>query len=76
MRGFCARRFTVRFLTQADTNAAEKLPGVKIIRRDDLIAVVHADPEAAAFALTKIQADWQLPQAAVTPDTMRKDASP
>jgi nicotinate dehydrogenase subunit B len=57
-------------LTQADTNAAEKLPGVKIIRRDDLIAVVHADPEAAAFALTKIQADWQLPQAAMTQDTI------
>ncbi len=57
-------------LRQADTNAAEKLPGVKIIRRDDLIAVVHADPEAAALALTKIQADWQLPQAAVTQDTI------
>ena len=57
-------------LLRTDTTAAEKLPGVRVIRRDDLIAVVHADPEAAAFALTQIHADWQLPKAAVTQDTI------
>ena len=33
-------------LERAHTSAAEKLPGVKLIRQDGLIAVVHADPEA------------------------------
>lgn len=57
-------------LTQADTTAAEKLPGVKVIRRDDLIAVVHADPEAAAAALAQIHADWRQPEATLNQDSI------
>ena len=57
-------------LTQADTTAAEKLAGVTVIRRDDLIAVVHADPEAAAFALTQIHADWRQPEATLNQDAI------
>ena len=57
-------------LTQADTTAAGKLPGVVVIKRDDLIAVLHADPEAAAFALAQIRADWRRPQAALSQDTI------
>ena len=57
-------------LIQADTTAAEKLPGAKIIRLDDLIAVVHANPEAAAAALAQIHADWRQPEAALNQDTI------
>ncbi len=57
-------------LTQADTSAAEKLPGVKVIRQDGLIAVVHADPEAAAAALAQIHADWRRPEATLNQDTI------
>src|SRR5665647_1986048 len=57
-------------LIQADTTAAEKLPGVNIVRLDDLIAVVHANPEAAAAALAQIHADWRQPEAALDQDTI------
>ena len=57
-------------LTQADTSAAEKLPGVLVIKRDDLVAVLHTDPEAAASALAQIHADWQQPEATLNQDTI------
>ena len=57
-------------LLQADTTAAEKLPGARVVRRDGLIAVVHADPEAAAFALAQIRADWRQPEATLNQDTI------
>jgi isoquinoline 1-oxidoreductase len=55
-------------LTTLDTSAAEKLTGVTVVRRDDLVAVLHADPESAAKALAAIQAAWRLPQAQPDPD--------
>lgn len=57
-------------LTQADTSAAEKLPGVLVIKRDDLVAVLHADPEAAASARAQIHADWRQPEATLNQDTI------
>ena len=57
-------------LERADTSAAEKLPGVKLIRQDGLIAVVHADPEAAAAALAQIHADWRRPEATLNQDSI------
>ena len=57
-------------LTTLDTSGAEKLAGVTVVRHDDLVAVLHADPEAAAKALAEIQAAWQLPQAQPDPDTI------
>ena len=52
-------------VARLDTTAAAKLPGVKLIRRDGLVAVLHADPEAAAAALERIQAEWRVPQPTV-----------
>ena len=56
-------------LARLATAAAAKLPGVKLIRRDGLVAVLHADPEAAAAALERIEVEgrytdswWQAPQ--------------
>ena len=54
-------------LSALDTSGAERIPGATVVRRDDLIAVLHADPQAAASALAAIQATWHLP--AATPDT-------
>ena len=38
-------------LLHLDSSAAEHLPGVALVNRDGLIAVLHADPEAAAAGL-------------------------
>jgi nicotinate dehydrogenase subunit B len=57
-------------LLQADTTAAEKWPGVQVIRRDELIAVLHADPEAAAAALALVAAEWRRPEATLNQDNI------
>ncbi len=58
-------------LASLDSAAAEKLPGVKLVRRDDLVAVLHSDPEAADAALDRLQAKWTLPAASkLDPDTI------
>jgi len=50
-------------LLQLDATDAERLPGVTVVRRDDLVAVLHADPEAAAAAIGHVKANWRLPEA-------------
>jgi nicotinate dehydrogenase subunit B len=45
-------------LKSVDTSGAEKLPGATVVHRDDLVAVLHADPEAAAAALEQVKAEW------------------
>ena len=57
-------------LLQADTSAAEKSPGAQVIKRGDLIAVVHADPEAAAAALKLISAEWRKPESTLNQDSI------
>lgn len=46
-------------LSRVDTSAAEKRPGVIVVRENDLIAVLHADPEMAGKALAAIDSDWR-----------------
>lgn len=46
-------------LVKADTTAAERRAGVKVVKLDDLVAVLHADPEAAAEALAGVKAEWK-----------------
>ena len=48
-------------LQSVDTSAAAAIPGVRVVRRDDLVAVLHADPDVAATALARISAQWHLP---------------
>src|ERR1035437_5842168 len=57
-------------LTQLDTSQAERLAGITLIKRPDLVAVLHADPEVAALALGRIKADWSLPPAKVDTQTI------
>jgi isoquinoline 1-oxidoreductase len=48
-------------LESLDTSAAEKLPGVKIVRDGDFTGVVAPDAFAAQSALAAIQAKWNVP---------------
>jgi CO/xanthine dehydrogenase Mo-binding subunit len=48
-------------LKSADTSAAEKLPGVRVIREGGMIAVLHEHPDLAREALEKIKAEFDRP---------------
>ena len=48
-------------LDSLDTSAAEKLPGVKVVREGDFIGLVAPDAYAAKHALSAIQAKWSVP---------------
>jgi CO/xanthine dehydrogenase Mo-binding subunit len=48
-------------LDSLDTSAAEKLPGVKVVRDGDFIGLVAPDAHAAQHALSSIQAKWSVP---------------
>ena len=41
-----------------DTSKAKAMQGVSVVEKDDLVAVLHADPEIAAKALEAIKAEW------------------
>jgi CO/xanthine dehydrogenase Mo-binding subunit len=49
-------------LRRVDTSAAEAIAGVTVVHRDDLIAVLHADPESAAAGLAALRAEWSRPE--------------
>jgi isoquinoline 1-oxidoreductase len=48
-------------LSSLDTNAAEKMPGVKVVRDGDFVGVVADDVAIAEKALSAIQAKWNVP---------------
>ena len=48
-------------LASVDTAAAEALPGVRLIRDKDLLAVLHKHPDSVAEALAKVKAQWNTP---------------
>jgi len=48
-------------LLRVDTAAAKSMPGVVVVEQGELVAVLHADPEAADAALAKITAQWNPP---------------
>ena len=52
--------------SRVDTSAAEAVPGARVVRDGDLIAVLHEHPDVAAAALARIDADF-IPTAE-TPD--------
>jgi isoquinoline 1-oxidoreductase len=57
-------------LSRADTSSAEKVAGVLLVRKDDLIAVLHQDPETAGFALGLIKTDWKLSPSDLTEENI------
>jgi len=48
-------------LVSIDTSAAEKLPGVKLVRDGDFVGVVAPDAYTAERAIAAIQAKWTVP---------------
>lgn len=57
-------------LAQLDLSAAEALPGVTVVQRDGLVALLHADPEALQAALERVKADWLRPEARLDRDNI------
>jgi CO/xanthine dehydrogenase Mo-binding subunit len=57
-------------LVKVDTAAAERLPGVKVVKLDDLVAALHPDPEAAAAALAAIAPEWKTEPLDLDPESI------
>jgi isoquinoline 1-oxidoreductase len=52
-------------LKDADTSAAEKAPGVRVIKDGDMIAVLHERPDVAEQALGLVKAQFERPRPSV-----------
>jgi isoquinoline 1-oxidoreductase len=46
-----------------DTSAAERVPGVRVVKEGDLVAVLHERPDVAAAAMAKVKAEFDAPPA-------------
>jgi nicotinate dehydrogenase subunit B len=57
-------------IVSADTSAAEKMPGVVVVKKEGLIAVLHADPEVAGDAAAKVNLQQTTPTSSLDPDTI------
>ncbi|HMA08051.1 MAG TPA: molybdopterin cofactor-binding domain-containing protein, partial [Ramlibacter sp.] len=57
-------------LLQADTAGAETFPGARLVKDGNLVAVLHADPEAANLAFERIKAQWLPIEARLDPDNI------
>ena len=57
-------------LKSVDTSAAEKMKGVLVVKDDNLIAVLHQLPDEAEKALTKIKAQFEVPDSKVNDKTI------
>jgi nicotinate dehydrogenase subunit B len=57
-------------LATVDTSAAEKVPGVRVIRDGDLVAVLHAHRDEADAALDLVKATWTSSSSTVTDATI------
>lgn len=49
-------------LMDVDLSGAERVPGIRVVRDGDLIAVLHKYPDVAETALSKIRARFQTPE--------------
>jgi nicotinate dehydrogenase subunit B len=52
-------------LKSVDTSAAERMSGVQVIRKGDLIAVLHEYPDVAEKALAEINAQFDMPRTGI-----------
>jgi nicotinate dehydrogenase subunit B len=56
--------------TKLDTAAAKAIDGVTVVEKDDLVAVLHRDPDMAARAHAAVKAEWTKPEAKFDTDTV------
>jgi nicotinate dehydrogenase subunit B len=56
---------TATLKSPPDTSAAEKMPGVLVVKESDMIAVLHKDPEAAEKAQASIKVEYEVPNETV-----------
>jgi nicotinate dehydrogenase subunit B len=59
-------------LKALDLSGAEKADGARVIRDGDMIAVLHRSFDLAEAALSKIKADWDVPEATVDEETVHE----
>jgi len=57
-------------LKSVDASAAEKIPGVLLVKEEGLIAALHPDPETAEKARAAIKADYEIPDETVDEKTI------
>ena len=57
-------------LKSVDTSAAQAMPGVKVVRDGDLVAVLHATPDGAAKALEAVKAEFDSPPTGLDHDNI------
>ena len=57
-------------LKSVDTSGAEKISGIKIFREDDLVAVLHEHPDTADVAVSKVKAEYEVPEPTVNHNTI------
>ncbi len=57
-------------MKRVDTSVAAALPGVTVVQKGDLVAVLHADPEQAERALAAVQAAFDAPASSVDTETI------
>jgi isoquinoline 1-oxidoreductase len=57
-------------LRSVDTSAAEKVPGARVVRDGDLIAVLHERPDIAERALGLIKAEFDRPRTGLDDKTI------
>jgi isoquinoline 1-oxidoreductase len=57
-------------LVSVDTSVAKEIEGVQVVQENDLVAVLHPDPETAEKALGKIKAQFDRPKPEVDDKTI------
>ena len=57
-------------LQSADTSGVSQVPGARVVRDGDLIAVLHEHPDEAERALARVEARWDTPEPTVDEQTI------
>ncbi len=57
-------------LKSLDTSAVDEMDGFQVVRDDDLVAVLHRYPDAAEEALTRLNAEYDIPEVSFDDETV------